>query len=80
MMKRGPVPEVRARPRCVTPKALRVSRIKLPSCWGVRMSIIPVREHYIICESSIITMFPFGNIAVTGRLSAQLRSCSGTLI
>jgi hypothetical protein len=33
MTNRSPVPEVKARAFCVTPRRLRVSRITLPICW-----------------------------------------------
>src|ERR1035437_5340146 len=46
MTNRSPVPAVKARSFCVTPKRLRVSRIMLPICLGVYFKFVSLRLPY----------------------------------
>src|SRR5262249_54961724 len=61
MTNRTPVPEVRARSRCVTPTFLRVCRIKLPIWAGVGRMNVTVREYYLASGQEYQKILPHGN-------------------
>src|SRR5215469_1841148 len=61
MTNRTPVPEVRARSRCVTPIFLRVCRIKLPIWAGVGRMNVTVREYYLASGQEYKEILPYGN-------------------
>jgi len=83
MMKRKPVPAVRARSCCLIPRSLRVSRTIFPICsaeYFMTTSYIPVREYYIKSIVKSVPIFPFGNEYRSRAAYLLKNSRSGTLV